>query len=313
MLIEEVVLKIEAGRGGDGCQYQYGTKPEGGDGGNGGYVYLKGTSKLYDLSTIDERKTYKAENGKIGQKGNKKGANGEDLIISLPLVTEVIIDNVVKYTISESNQTVCLLDGGNGGLGSVSLRKKHSLAGNNIGGESKRIKVKFLLKLQSDVIFLGYPNAGKSSMLNSLTAATAKTAAYQFTTLEPQIGLMDGLKLMDLPGLIEGAHTGKGLGIGFVKHTENSKLLAHFVSLENDEPLETYTSLRDEIKDISEDLYNKPELVILTKTDEFEKDIVKRNEDIFRDKGINVVSCSIIDDESILKVRETIKAQLKSF
>jgi GTP-binding protein len=293
MLIEEVVLKIESGRGGDGSQYQYKTKPEGGDGGNGGYVYLKGTSKLYDLSSIDERKTYRAENGKIGQKGNKKGSNGLDLIILLPLVTEIIVDNEVKYVISENNQTVCILDGGKGGLGSVSLHKKHSLAGNNIGGESKKAKIKFVLKLQSDVIFLGYPNAGKSSLLNSLTNTNAKTAAYEFTTLEPKIGIMDGIKLMDLPGLIEGAHNGKGLGIGFVKHTENSKLVAHFVSLENANPFETYNLLREEIRNIGDNLFNKPELVVLTKTDEFEKEEIDKIETIFKEKGINVVSCSI--------------------
>jgi GTP-binding protein len=181
-----------------------------------------------------------------------------------------------------------------------------------------------ILKLQSDVIFIGLPNAGKSSMLNLLSDANAKIAAYAFTTLEPQLGLMDGIKLMDLPGLIEGTFEGKGLGTRFVKHTETSRLVAHFISLENmksteginskDEPdlMENYKVMRKEIENIDPKLFAKPELVVLTKTDSVEPSLVKKGEKIFQEIGVPVVSVSIIDDAAIAKLRAKIKEMLSN-
>jgi len=310
MLKDQVNIKIQSGKGGKGSTAKFSHKLVGGDGGNGGKVYLKGSENMYDLSWYDPEKTYKAENGENGLKGNKKGSNGEDITLSLPLVTEVIIDGKVAHKIDKNNQTVEILEGGLGGFGNVSLKRHSKLGGNNPRTENKTINLKLVLKLQSDVIFIGYPNAGKSSMLNELTNTDVKTAPYEFTTIDPQIGLMDGLKLMDLPGLIEGTYEGKGLGTKFLKHTENCGLVAHFVSLENPDPMDTYMTLRNEIKKISTDLYNKKEIIILAKSDMLKKDNVTNAEDLFLKKGLLVISSSIIDDDSIERVKNEFKRLL---
>lgn len=310
MLKDQVNIKIQSGKGGRGSTSKFSHKLVGGDGGNGGNVCLKGSENMYDLSWYDPEKTYKAENGKHGMKGNKKGSNGKDIILSVPLVTEVIIDGKVICKIQKNNQMVEILEGGLGGLGNISLKRQSQIGGRNPKTENQKINLKLMLKLQSDIIFIGYPNAGKSSMLNELTNTNVKTAPYEFTTIDPQLGLMDGLKLMDLPGLIEGTYEGKGLGTKFLKHTENCRIVAHFVSLENPDPINTYTTLRNEIQNISTDLYNKKEIIVLTKSDMLEKDAVANAEELFRKKGLPVVSSSIIDDTSIERIKNEFKRLL---
>lgn len=310
MLKDQINIKIQSGKGGKGSTAKFSHSVVGGDGGNGGDIYLKGSENLYDLHLYEQGKTYKAKNGEHGLKGNKKGSNGKDTILLLPLVTEVIIDGRIAHKIQEDNQMVEVLAGGIGGLGNVSLKRHSRTGGSNPRTENQTIAMTLVLKLQSDVIFLGYPNAGKSSMLNELTNARVKTAPYEFTTIDPQIGLMDGLRLMDLPGLIEGTSEGKGLGTKFLKHTENCKLIAHFVSLENPNPMDTYMTLKDEIKKISLDLYDKKEIVVLTKSDMLEKSDIANMEEMFRKKGLQVVSSSIIDDDSVDRLRTEFKQML---
>lgn len=310
MLKDQVNIKIQSGKGGKGSTSKFSHKLVGGDGGNGGKVYLKGSENMYDLGWYDTEKTYKAENGENGLKGNKKGSNGKDIILSVPLVTEVVIDEKVAYKIEKNNQMVEILEGGLGGLGNVSLKRHSQIGGSNPRTENQKVNIKLVLKLQSDIIFIGYPNAGKSSMLNELTNTDVKTAPYEFTTLDPQLGLMDGLKLMDLPGLIEGTYEGKGLGTKFLKHTENCRIVAHFVSLENPDPIDTYATLRNEIQKISTDLYDKTEIIILTKSDMLGKDDIAKAEDLFRKKGLPVVSSSIIDDDSITRIKHEFKQLL---
>ncbi|MBN2016260.1 50S ribosome-binding GTPase [Candidatus Dojkabacteria bacterium] len=307
MLRDTVKIRIQSGRGGAGSMSTFKNRSTGGDGGRGGKVYILGNENIYDLSSFIQNKTYKAEDGKSGEKKNKTGAIGKDLVLSVPLTTEVIIDGAVAYKITKHGQKELVLKGGLGKPGNISIKRNPKLEYKIFNSEPEKKVAELVLKLKSDIIFIGYPNAGKSSLLNSLTDAKAKTASYAFTTLDPQIGFMDGLKLMDLPGLIEGTHEGKGLGTRFLKHTESAKLVAHFISLENSDPLKVYESLRKEIKSISEELYNKREVIVLTKTDEIKEEAVERAERLFKNKGLEVVSCSIIDDKSIEEVKRRFK------
>lgn len=310
MLIDEITIKIQSGKGGQGSEATYANKSVGGDGGDGGDVYLVGDANLPDLYKYDKDLVYKAENGRNGQTHNIKGAKGKDLILKVPLTTEISSENKLITIIDTHDQKFKILKGGTGLLGNVTLKRKTHTYHNpeDMLNRAKAIskKITLILKLKSDVIFIGYPNVGKSSLLNVLTNTNVKTASYEFTTLEPQRGIMDGLVLMDLPGLIDGSSLGKGLGTKFVRHTENSKLLAHFVTLESENPYEMYLKMRKEIADISIKLANMKELIILTKTDEVYKDKLDNVEKTFKENGLNTVSCSIIDDESIKRVRNRI-------
>lgn len=307
MLKDKVSITVKSGAGGNGSMSVNLDKIDGGDGGNGGCIYLLGSENMYDLAWFDNGHTYEAGRGENGAGRHKTGSDGTELVLMVPLTTEVHINNRTPYKVTKHNEKVMILKGGGGGYGNMTQRRNQD---ENLSeqGEPSRIKtISLILKLQSDVIFIGYPNAGKSSMLNLLSDAAVKVAPYAFTTLEPQLGLMEGIRLMDLPGLIEGTYEGKGLGTKFVKHTENAKLVAHFVSYENADMMATYQSLRAEIKNISEELYNKPEIVILMKSDEATPEQIKAAESQFKKAGLITISCSIIDDASILKVREAFR------
>jgi len=311
MLKDEVKIKIQSGNGGKGSLAVNLRHASGGNGGKGGNIYIEGSENIYDLGWFDEDRTYKAGHGESGRSRRKSGSDGADTILKVPLVTEVHVNNRTPFRIAKDGQREMVLAGGAGGYGNITMLKLQDpkLTEEALPGRSKEIVLE--LKLQSDVIFIGLPNAGKSSMLNLLSDAKAKIAAYAFTTLEPQLGLMDGIRLMDLPGLIEGTFEGKGLGTRFVKHTESSKLVAHFISMENTDLLEAYNTIRTEIKNIDPKLFEKPELIILTKTDSVDLEPVKKAENLFIKMGLPVVCVSIVDDDAIKSLRNKIKDMLK--
>lgn len=314
MLKDETKIKIQSGRGGNGSMGMFKDQASGGDGGKGGDVYVIGKENIYDLSWFDFGHTYKALKADDGHKRRKSGADGKDMILQVPLTTDVYVNDHLYTTIDKHNQKVMLLKGGKGSLGNISL-KKISADGyfeeiKNDVGDGKNADVRLVYKMQADAMFLGYPNAGKSSMLNELTNAVAKTAGYAFTTLEPQLGMLDGYILMDLPGLIAGTHAGKGLGTRFVKHTEIPRLLIHMVSLENENIWEIYSTLRKELELISAQLAAKPELVVLTKTDEVDDKTLKKAIATFKKHKIKVETVSIIDDDAIENLKKAIKEKL---
>lgn len=309
-------ITIESGKGGDGMiAFDNNRKADGGDGGDGGNVYVVGDSNIYDLSKLFELKKEKAQDGENGNKNKKTGRNGDDLEIHLPLVTKIFNeDGTELLTISKSGIKVKLLDGGKGGEGNFTLRGEgwdgKLSRKKGASGVSKNIKLE--LNLKSDAIFLGFPNAGKSSIVNSLSNAKYKVAPYEFTTLNPQLAVMDRSVLMDLPGLIEGTSKGKGLGLDFVKHTKYAKLLVHCISLENIDILDSYKRMRKEFLKISESLYSIPEFVVFTKADIYsdEQLVFKKKElsKYFKD----AIYISVFRKEDVNMLKEELKKRLSS-
>lgn len=288
---DELIVKFSAGRGGDGSPAVRSLRPFGGDGGQGGDFILEGTSHRYDLSFIDPKRDYRGADGATGKTHGRRGEDAKPFILKVPLVTEVYDlqgNQIAKVT--KNGQQVTLLKGGNGGYGNMTLHKNKDLlepgAIRGKPGEAKRFKL--VMSLQSDVIFIGFPNAGKSSLLNAITNAHSKVAAYEFTTLSPHLGVADDLILMDLPGLIEGTYQGRGLGAGFMKHVRSARLVAHFISVENDDLLQAYTRMRMELANLGPDISNLDEVIVITKTD-------------------------LVDEEKLLEIEETIKTLNKPY
>lgn len=315
---DRVKIKIESGKGGDGIiAFDQSRKADGGNGGKGGDIYLQGDVNLFDFTKIYQNKEYKAENGQMGMKNKRTGSSGEDLVIHIPLVTKILNEDGSEIvTISKHGDKVRLLKGGAGGLGNFTLRGEgwDGKLTRTKGEEEESKSIVMELNLKADAIFLGYPNAGKSSIINSLTNAKYRVAPYQFTTLEPQLAVMDRHILMDLPGLIEGTHKGKGLGTEFLKHTNYANLLVHCVSLENEDLLSTYKSMREEFKKISEYLYSLPELILFTKADIYSneqlEEVKKSLKKQFKNKEYLVMS--VFRAEDVKELATELKKRLGS-
>ncbi len=272
MLVDETDLIIRAGHGGPGRVSFKGKKsggPDGGDGGKGGRVYIRATSDIYALGQYVSRKLLKAADGQAGGQGLRSGANGKDLVLTMPAGTFLTDDKGIEVELTKEGQEVLLAEGGLGGKGNEFFKSSANTtpryAQPGLKGQEKRFKVE--LKLIADFGLIGLPNAGKSSLLNEITNANAKIGDYPFTTLEPNLGVLNGKVLADIPGLIEGASEGKGLGHKFLKHIEKVKLLLHCISSESDNPLKDYKIIREELKKYNPELLNKQEIILLTKSD----------------------------------------------
>lgn len=315
-MIDKCQITVQSGKGGDGIiAFDKFKKADGGDGGKGGDVYIVGDTNVYDLAKLAALGKFKAEDGENGQKNKRKGRDGEDIEIYVPLVTKIYNEDGTEFlTISKSGYRVKILDGGKGGLGNFSLRGKSwdGKFSRTEGEKSKTRKLKLELNLKSDVIFLGLPNAGKSSIVNALSNAKYKVAPYEFTTLNPQLAVMDGYMLMDLPGLIEGAHKGKGLGTEFLKHIRYAKLLVHCISLENDDIKEVYKDMRKEFLNISEDLYSLPEFVLFTKADIYSTEQLKEKIEELKKEFPNSLAISVYRKEDLELLRNELKKRLSS-
>lgn len=298
---DTTTVTCKAGRGGNGViAFDINKKPTGGDGGLGGDIYFIGDENCYDLSHLVNGLTVKgnnAENAIIKNK-NETGRSAEDVVVSVPLTTRVLDENGEQiFYITEHGQKELICKGGARGRGNHYFSNKIHREGrykSTKGKPGEIKKVSLILELYSDVIFIGYPNAGKSSLLNELTNAHVKVASYEFTTLKPQLGRLDGKVLMDLPGLIQGTYEGKGLGNSFVKHTKTARLLLHTISMENEDCWETYVSMWDELnnidkvlekdKYIDKRLCDKKELIVLTKHDLVDLQKVEMEKKRFKDK-----------------------------
>lgn len=320
MLVDELKIHIRAGRGGDGIVSwlhekgkEYGG-PAGGDGGRGGDVFFVGIRDIGKLREYRHEKEFCAGDGENGRNKNMHGANGKDLNLALPLGS--LATNLAtgeRFEILKEGEPVPVLRGGGGGLGnqhfkgSQNVRPKQATPGKN--GEDADFEIE--LRLVADAGLIGFPNAGKSSLLNVLTKADAKVGSYEFTTLEPNLGDFYGYILADIPGLIEGASEGKGLGHKFLRHISRTKMLFHLVSLENEDVVAAYRTVCAELKKFDPALAEKEEVVILTKTDEMDEVKIKRAVSLIKKKNPRVLTVSIYDDVSLSALKKSLLKFLK--
>jgi len=317
-LVDELTILARAGKGGDGVVRWLHLKgkeysgPAGGNGGNGGDIYIRGVRDISLLGRYRGEKKFEA--GGDGESYNRDGKGGKNLIIDLPVGS--IVHNTATGEVHElmaEGEQKLVLKGGRGGAGnsvfrsSVNTSPKESTPG--LPGEEAELRIE--LRLIASAGLIGLPNAGKSSLLNALTGASAKIGAYAFTTLDPNLGAMHGYILADIPGLIEGASAGKGLGSKFLRHIARTSLLLHCVSLESEKPLQDYETVRDEISKFGEgELQKKPELIVLTKSDTRTPEEIAKIKKSFTGKDVEVVS--VLDDRAVKELGDTIVAALRA-
>lgn len=312
MFTDYVKIHATAGKGGNGAiafrreKYVAAGGPDGGDGGRGGDVYFKVDKDANTLIEFRYTKKFKAESGQNGEGGNRYGKGGEDLYIPVPIGT-IIKDaktDEVLADLSEPNQTALILKGGRGGKGNshfaTSTRQAPRFAQDGEPGEDKELILE--LKLLADVGLLGFPNVGKSTFLSVVTSATPKIANYHFTTIEPNLGVVkssygDSFVIADIPGIIEGASNGTGLGIQFLRHIERTRILLHFIDVSGSEgrnPVQDYKKVNEELKAYSEKLSKRTQIIVANKIDsitdeslytELEKLAKENNQKIFRISG----------------------------
>ncbi len=281
--IDEMNISAEAGRGGDGVvrwrQEKFIPKggPAGGDAGRGGDFYAIGVRDIHILSKYKAKKEFKAGRGKDGGNKSLHGANGEDFLLELPIGSIITnTDTDETWQLTKEGEKIMLLKGGYGGFGNEHFKSSTNTTPKEWrpGEEGEKGNFKIELELFADIGLIGLPNAGKSSLLNALTNAQARVGDYAFTTLDPNLGDFYKFIIADIPGVIEGAAEGKGLGVKFLKHIKRTKMLAHLVSFENENMMKSYKEIRKELAKYDKQLKikeggltDKEEIIILTKTD----------------------------------------------
>ena len=313
MFTDYVKIHAQAGKGGNGAiafrreKYVAAGGPDGGDGGKGGDVYFKVDKDANTLIEFRYTKKFKAENGQNGEGGHRYGKSGEDLYIPVPIGT-IIKDaktEEILADLSEPEETALILKGGRGGKGNshfaTSTRQAPRFAQDGEPGEEKELILE--LKLLADVGLIGFPNVGKSTFLSVVTSATPKIANYHFTTIEPNLGVVktefgDSFVIADIPGIIEGASEGTGLGIQFLRHIERTRILLHFIDvsgMEGRDPVDDYYKINEELKKYSDKLSKRTQIIVANKIDsmqdeklysELEKVANENNQKIFKISGV---------------------------
>ena len=319
MLVDKVTLYIKAGDGGNGAAtfLRNGLTakggPDGGNGGNGGHIYFQGSHNINDLKMFRFKKKVIAENGIPGKHKKLFGANAAHTIIYVPVGTQITtIYNGKMVEITDTTTPVLLARGGTGGRGNTEFKSATNqspyFAEKGTRGQTRDLLLE--LKIIAEIGLIGLPNAGKSSLLSVITNAEPKIGDYPFTTLEPNIGMLDGHMIADIPGLIEGASEGKGLGVTFLKHIEKTKILIHCIDSSDEQAKKTYETVRKEFKNHNPELLEKPEVVLLTKTDLITPEVLKKQIAIFKKMGKDVHSCTLFDEESIKQVKKMMEKAL---
>ena len=315
--LDEIKIFVKSGNGGSGCCsfrrekfIEYGG-PDGGNGGKGGDVIIKCLNSLNTLIDYKYKQHCIAKDGKSGMKKNKTGKNGDDFIVNVPIGTEILMDdkkNLIK-DLSKEHDRIIIAFGGNGGLGNINYKSSTNRAPRKFTkgekGEEKWLYLK--LKLIADIGIIGLPNAGKSSFIKKISAAKPKIADYPFTTIIPNLASViinnNELTFADIPGIIEDAHKGKGLGLNFLSHIERCKILLHLIDVSEGNFVKNYKIIRNEIKKYKNKVEKKNELICLTKCDLLQKDELKHK--ISELKNVckkEIYFCSNITGEGIKEV-----------
>ena len=318
--LDQAKINLKAGDGGSGSasfrreKYVEFGGPDGGDGGDGGSILFEAERNLNTLIDYRYSQHFKAENGKPGGKKNKTGANGEDLILKVPIGTQVLEEdnNTIIYDFKKNKEKYLVASGGKGGLGNVRFKSSTNRAPRKKtnGKNGEEFWIWLQLKIIADVGIIGLPNAGKSSLLAALTRAKPKIANYPFTTINPNLGVTyynnKEVTLADIPGLVEGAHKGVGLGDKFLRHIERCKVLLHLIDLTEKNLVESYRKIRSELKNYDLFLSKKKEIIYFNKSDLIEKNVLKEKLDYFSSKTkkkYKIISVFKKDDiQSIKKV-----------
>lgn len=311
MLIDDITIHVIAGHGGKGAvafnKNMMALGPAGGSGGVGGSVYAEGVADIGALRNFRYKKDWRAEDGQNGKMQFNDGHAGEDVMFRVPVGT--VIHNLTtgeEKEIVRIGERTLLAKGGRGGKGNFHYRSSTNTSPTQSqpGLPGEEFDMRFELKLIADVGFVGLPNVGKSSLLNELTNAKSKVANYQFTTLDPHLGAYYELLLADIPGLIEGASEGRGLGVKFLRHVERTRILFHFVSAKSEDPVADYKTVQKELVSYNPELGEKEEYVFLSQCDEVDPGEAKVK--LAKLKKINkrAISISIYDDESLIQVKK---------
>ena len=318
--VDEVTIFAKAGTGGNGVIRWLRTKetakggPSGGDGGKGGDVIVRGVRDLAALANFQYEKKFKAENGQAGDNFSKHGKDGEPAIIPVPIGTLVTKPATGEsFEITAEGQDVIAWKGGIGGKGNINFKSStnQNPFQQTDGRKGEEGELRLTLKLIAEAGFIGFPNAGKSSLLNALTRSRSKVGAYPFTTLDPHLGDFYGHILADIPGLIEGASEGRGLGSKFLKHVERTKMLVHLVSAEEEDPAAAYRAVRAELSSFGQGLSDKREIVLLSKVDVLADDERKNKlTELSAAAGKGVVPVSTIDDELLKSFSDLLAKEL---
>ena len=286
MFVDTAKVFIQAGKGGDGAVsfrheiYVDKGGPDGGDGGKGGDVIFKATNNLNTLLDFRYKPELKAENGKNGFKSKQRGRSGDDFVVKVPVGTVVKRDDRILADLTEDGQEVVIAHGGDGGFGNAhfksSVRQTPRIA--ELGEPGDTFEAELELKLLADVGLVGFPNAGKSTFLSVVSNARPEIADYAFTTLTPNLGVADiddgSLLIADIPGLIEGASEGKGLGDAFLRHVERTSVLLHLIDAYSNDIAADYQTIRKELVNYSPELVDRPEVIALTKTEGLDEEII---------------------------------------
>ncbi len=317
--VDELKIYARAGTGGDGVvrwrqdKFEDRGGPAGGDGGRGGDVYLEGVKDSGLLASYTHDTRFIAPDGEAGAKKKMSGQDGEDLYIKLP-VGSVITNSETGdvYELTEAGQKIQILKGGKGGLGNEHFKSStNTTPYESTPGKVGEMASFFVeLRLFADLGLVGYPNAGKSTLINAVTNAKSKIGAYAFTTLDPHLGVLQEFVIADIPGIIEGASEGKGLGVKFLKHIKRTKMLAHLVSFDpsielgagNQDMMQKYLTIRKELENYDKELAKKEEIIILTKTDMSDEKTIAKTVKSFEKLNKTVLTMSAFDDESVKKV-----------